>query len=336
MTDRIENPGGALRERIARMMIGFQPSCVLGAAAELDLWSAIGARPVSAADLSTQLLCDERALRVLLDALVALGFLRKNDDLYTADEAILECLGDGEASMLPMVRHWLATLRGWSQLAWTARSGMPAPRVSGILGPLGEREAFIQGMHSLASITAGPLVENLELPPFRHVLDVGGATGSYTIAFLRKYPDVQATLFDLPDAVHAARERLGAAGLADRAHLVSGDFYRDELPSGADLAWVSAIIHQNNRRQNRDLFEKVFRALAPGGLIAIRDVVMRPDRTSPPLGALFAINMLVNTEGGGTFTFEEISEDLESAGFYEAELVVPAEDMNSVVTARKR
>ena len=87
------------------------------------------------------------------------------------------------------------------------------------------------------------------------------------------------------------------------------------LPAGADLAWVSAIVHQNSRAQNRALFAKVFAALAPGGRIAIRDILMEEDRTRPVAGALFAVNMLVATEGGGTFTFAELREDLEAAGF---------------------
>jgi len=302
VNEQNEIPRVRCRELIAAMMTGFQPACVIGAAAELDIWNGIGADCVTAEEFAEQLECDVRALRVLLDALVAIKMLRKENDRYSVDEEIRACLGDDDASMLPMVRHWLSCLRSWSQLAWIVRSGVPAPRISGILGPFGEREAFIQGMHSLASMTAGPLIEELDLPPFTHVLDVGGATGSYTIAFLRKYPDAKATLFDLPDAVGAAKKRIEAAGLSERVTLVAGDFYRDGLPSGADLAWVSAIIHQNNREQNR---------------------------------ALFAVNMLANTESGGTFTLEEITEDLQSAGFTDVDFIHPTQDMNSVVTARK-
>ena len=117
--------------------------------------------------------------------------------------------------------------------------------------------------------------------------------------------------------------------------LVAGDFYLDELPGGADFAWVSAICHQHSRQDNRKLFAKVSRALVPGGQIAIRDLVMEPCRTKPLDGALFAINMLVNTAAGGTFTFEEYAEDLRAAGFAEPRLQVKHEAMNSVVTARK-
>ena len=91
----------------------------------------------------------------------------------------------------------------------------------------------------------------------------------------------------------------------------------------------------HSRRHNRELFAKVFRALAPGGRIAVRDMVMEPDRTSPREGALFAINMLVNTDSGGTFTLAEYAEDLQSAGFENPQLLVKHEAMNSVVAAQR-
>jgi hypothetical protein len=116
---------------------------------------------------------------------------------------------------------------------------------------------------------------------------------------------------------------------------VAGDFGRDELPEGADLAWVSAIIHQNSRPQNRELFRKVNRALNPGGRIAIRDVVMRQSRTAPLSGALFAVNMLVGTRGGGTFTLGEIRSDLLQAGFRRVRLARRGEGNESVVVAER-
>ena len=97
----------------------------------------------------------------------------------------------------------------------------------------------------------------------------------------------------------------------------------------------SAICHQHSRQHNRELFAKVFRALAPGGRIAVRDVVMEPNRIGPREGALFAVNMLVNTDSGDTFTFDEYAEDLRSAGFENPQLQVKHEAMNSVVVAEK-
>ncbi|MBN2269280.1 MAG: hypothetical protein JXN61_01615, partial [Sedimentisphaerales bacterium] len=142
--------------------------------------------------------------------------------------------------------------------------------------------------------------------------------------------------FDLPDVIPMAKERLTRAGLIDRVELVAGDYYEDKLPAGADLAWVSAIAHQNSRRQNRDLFAKVRAALKECGQVVIRDVVMDPSRTAPPTGALFTINMLVATPAGGTYTLEEYTEDLQSAGFTDVALVYRDEFMSSLIRARKQ
>jgi ubiquinone/menaquinone biosynthesis C-methylase UbiE len=190
-------------------------------------------------------------------------------------------------------------------------------------------------MHSISAPGADGLVARLAAIPFRHLLDVGGASGTWTLAFLRAVPSARATIFDLPDAIGQARQRIGATEFAERVSFSAGDFYRDELPAGADFAWVSAIIHQHSREESRQLFAKVFRALEPGGQIGIRDIVMEPCRTRPLLGAMFAVNMLAATERGGTYTFDEITDDLQAAGFVNPELRVKAEDMSSVVVAVK-
>jgi len=117
--------------------------------------------------------------------------------------------------------------------------------------------------------------------------------------------------------------------------LVPGDFYRDELPPGHDLAFLSAIIHQNSPEQNLDLFSKVFRSLDPAGRIVIRDHVMSEDRTYPKDGAIFAVNMLLGTAGGNTYTFEEIKKGLQEAGFSSVRLLQKGEHMDGLVEAFK-
>jgi precorrin-6B methylase 2 len=190
-------------------------------------------------------------------------------------------------------------------------------------------------MHTISGPIADGLVARLGPPRFRHLLDVGGASGTWTLALLRAVPGAQATIFDLPDAIQQAKTRLAGSELADRVRLVPGDFYVDPLPKGADYAWLSAIIHQHSRRHNRELFAKVFAALEPGGRVGVRDIVMDRSRTQPLAGALFAVNMLANTDTGDTYTFDEIAADLQAVGFAEPRLAVPADDMQAVVEARK-
>jgi SAM-dependent methyltransferase len=322
--------------QILDMMRCFQPSCVIGAAAELDLWGTIGGESLSAEEIARKIGGDLRATTILLDAVAALDLLAKEQGRYRVPGELRQVLTHGTPqTILPMVLHSINILRSWSQLAAVAKSGKPAVQVPSIRGTDADRAAFIAAMHSISMLWADDLVAKLVPPAFKHLLDVGGASGTWTMAFLRAVPEAKATIFDLPDAVAQARERMATTEFADRVTLSPGDFYADELPGGADFAWVSAICHQHSRAHNRELFAKVYRALVPGGRIAIRDIVLEPDRTKPRDGALFAVNMLVNTATGDTFTLEEYIADLQSAGFTDAKLIVPHEGMNAVVGAMK-
>jgi precorrin-6B methylase 2 len=176
-------------------------------------------------------------------------------------------------------------------------------------------------MHVRALRDARDLVKAVEPGAARNFLDVGGASGSYTIGFLKAVPMMRATLFDLPEVIPMARERINGEGLTERVALVAGDYNRDALPGGHDLALLSAVIHQNSREQNAALYKNVYNALAPGGRIIVRDYAMSSDRTRPASGALFAVNMLVNTRGGNSYTLEEITAGLGEAGFGKVNLL---------------
>ena len=115
---------------------------------------------------------------------------------------------------------------------------------------------------------------------------------------------------------------------------MAGDFYTDPLPSGADLVWVSAIIHQNSPTQNRQLYARIAQAIQPGGWVYIRDIVLDESRTAPVAGAMFAVNMLTATKSGNSYTLEEMESDLTGAGFTHVELVRRDEGMHSVVRAQ--
>ena len=324
------------RDQVLEMSSCFIPSCVIGAAAELDLFTALAEEPATAEALAEKLRTDRRATAIILDAVSALRLLAKKDDVYSVPAELVPFLTEGDPqTALPMIQHRMNTLRSWSQLAWVAKAGFPSPRQASIRGPMADRASFVAAMHTVGGPVADALVARLGPPKFEHFLDVGGASGTWTQAFLRAVPGSRATLFDLPDAINQARDRFLGTEFSDRIALVIGDFYTDALPGGVDYAWLSAIVHQHSRRHNVELFGKVHAALVPGGRIAIRDVVMEPDRTEPLEGALFAVNMLVHTETGTTFTFDELAEDLRDAGFVEPELAIKADDMSSVVVARR-
>jgi precorrin-6B methylase 2 len=321
---------------LVEQLRGYGPACIITAAADLDLFTALGPVSRTSAELAGKIQADPRATEVLLDALVALELLVKTGNTYEVPTGVAELLTEGSPiNILPAVRHHGNCLRRWARLARVVQTGRPAPREPSIRGQAGDCESFIGAMNNFTQSLAPRIVERLMPLRFQRMLDIGGASGTWTIAFLRAVPDSTGVLFDLPEVVPLARNRLTRAGLADRVTLVAGDYNTDDLPGGADFAWLSAIVHQNSREQNRVLYRKIRSALVPGGALAIRDVVMDASRTQPPAGALFAVNMLVGTEGGGTFTFDEFQEDLAAAGFSEVQLVYQGDAMDSLVRARK-
>lgn len=314
----------------------YQGAAVLSAAADLDLFTALAPAPLPAAALATQLACDLRGLTILLDALVALRLLEKQGDHYALPRGVEDLLTPhGKHSVLAMAQHQGTCLRKWAQLSHVVKTGHSAEARPGVRGEAGDLESFIGAMDNVSAPNAEKVIQAVQPLQFQHLLDIGGASGTWTIAFLRACPSAKATLFDLPQVLPMAQRRLAAADVAQRVRLAGGNFTCDALPRGADLAWVSAIVHQNSRAQNRALFAKVFAALVPDGRIAIRDIVMEESRTQPVAGALFAVNMLAATEGGGTFTLAELREDLEAEGFADVALTRKDEAMNAVVVARR-
>jgi len=314
----------------------FQPVCVLTAAVVLDVFSPLHVKPMTARALADELGTDPRAMTILLDALAALQFLNKMGEEYGVPEDVAGLLAEQSAdNVLPMVRHLANCLRRWAKLPKVTLTGKCAETGPSIRGADADREDFIGAMNIISKSVAAGLIDKIQPFRFRHMLDIGGGPGTWTIAFLRAVPEARATLFDLPAVIPIAKQQFAEAGLTHRVTLVGCDFYTNTLPEGVDLAWLGAICHQNSRQQNRDLFAKVHKALANDGFVVIRDMVMDPSHTSPVGGALFAVNMLVSTEGGGTYTFDEYREDLCAAGFAEVTLVHRDELMSSLIRAKK-
>jgi predicted O-methyltransferase YrrM len=323
-------------EDILRVTQGFMESRILLSAAELDVFTILSRGPLNADEAARKAGADVRALTFLLDALVGMGFLVKEDPTYRCEDRVSGLLSkDAPGSILPMLLHVNSLWERWSRLTDVVRHGAAPELRYEFERNKEELRAFIGAMHVVASRLANSIVTMVQPGPARSLIDIGGGSGSYTIAFLQAVPGMRATLFDLPPVVELARERLDREGLLDRVRLVGGDFHEQELPPGHDLALISAVIHSNSAEQNLDLYSKTFRSLGSGGRILIRDHVMDPDRAHPKDGAIFAINMLVGTEGGGTYTYEEIKADLTRAGFIRVRLLQGGEHMDGVVEAFK-
>ncbi|MFB3924747.1 MAG: methyltransferase [Syntrophales bacterium] len=320
---------------LLRLARDFMESRILLSGAELNLFTILRDTPVSAGDLAAVIDADVRALKILLNALSAMGLLVKQGETYQTEAQAASFLSDDTpGSILPLILHSAHLWKRWSGLTDIVRHSAGAGSAGGSSKAPEELRSFIGAMNVIAQRTAPRIVEAVGPGLSKRLLDVGGASGTYTIAFLRAAPEMKATLFDRPAVVEMARERLAESGLLSRVDLVAGDFYKDEFPPGHDLAFVSAIIHQNSPEQNIDLFKKTFRALVKGGRIVIRDHVMDTDRIHPRDGAIFAVNMLVGTAGGGTYTFDEIAMWLGKAGFTDVRFLRKGEHMDALVEAR--
>lgn len=321
--------------KILETVWGFREARVLLTAVELDIFTLISGKELSLDEICGKLDSDMRATQYLLDALSAMGFLIKENGKYKVPEDISVYLSrESEDCIVPILEHSANLWQRWSQLTDIVKGRKitikPVEEMS-----KDQLRAFIYGMHVLARRVSKQLLNKLGDVPFERMLDVGGATGTYAEAFLSVNPKMRATIFDLPPVIELAKERLQNSPYLSRIDFVSGDYYKDDLPSGYDFIWLSAVIHQNSREQNMLLYRKCYKSLDNGGVVWIRDYVMSPDRTYPKAGALFAINMLVGTQSGGTYTYEEIEEDLKNAGFKRVHYKIKGEQMDTVIEAVK-
>jgi predicted O-methyltransferase YrrM len=314
----------------------FMESRIFLTAAELDLFTFLTPVPYSAEEIARQKGVSLRGATILLDAVAAMGLVTKNGGKYQCPPPVSRLLSrDSPDSILPMILHMAHLWRRWANLTPVVQGTEVPGKTPSPHQDEATLRAFIGAMHVIARSLAPGVVASVAADSSHALLDVGGAMGTYTLAFLKAVPAMKATVFDRPPVVEMARTLIAESGMSDRVMLVAGDFNRDELPGGHDLAFLSAIIHQNSLDQNAALFAKVFRALIPGGRIVIRDHIMTPDRTRPEDGAVFAVNMLLATPGGGTYTYDEIREALIQVGFTAVKLVQSGEHMDGLVEAFK-
>jgi SAM-dependent methyltransferase len=323
-------------EKILHLAQGFMESRILLSAAELNLFTLLAQTPLSAAEIAEKTGCSKHALSMLLDALAAMELLIKRDDTFHCESDVSRFLSEGSAdSILPMILHVSSLWRRWGRLTDIVKGAGTEKDSFDFARNEEELRAFIGAMHVIGAPLAKRIVAAVNPGNAKSLLDIGSGSGTYTIAFLAAVPDMRATLFDLPEVIKMARERISREGLLSRTSFIPGDFHNDELPGRHDLILISAIIHSNSPEENLNLYRKAFRALNHGGRILIRDHVMEPDRTHPFAGAIFAINMLAGTSGGGTYTYEEIEKGLSRTGFDKIKLLRQGEHMDAVVEAYK-
>lgn len=306
---RAKEAAGALPDEWDDRIRAFQESRAILTAIELDVFTAIS-HGATAADVAARRNTDARATEMLLNALVAIGLVTKEDGCYhNGAVAAKHFCGEPRAGFLHTANLWTR----WSTLT---------EKVAGHALEGGDwTEAFIAGMHRNASQRAAAVVRAVDASGVKRMLDIGGGSGAYSIAFAQANPALRADILDLPQVGPIARRYIEAAGAGKQVHWRAGDLRTDSFGEGYDLVFLSAICHMLSPEENRDLFRRAFAALATGGRIVVQEFILDAGKTAPKFAALFSLNMLVGTRGGASYSEPEYAEWLAGAGFVEVRRV---------------
>jgi (2Fe-2S) ferredoxin/SAM-dependent methyltransferase len=322
---------GILPDNISlhEILRGFMSSRALLTALELDVFTAVGGGG-SARDLAGKLGTNERATEMLLNVLVSLGLLVKKDGRFHNTPVTARFLsGDSPDNARPGLMHNVHLWDTWSTLTECVRRGTAVAK-----SPSGERDpestrAFIAAMDRNAKERAAQVVRAVanSIPPdakgagIERMLDVGGGSAAYSIAFAQANPRLSVELLDLPAVLPLTEEYIRRAGLESRIRTRPGDMRSDAFGQGYNLVLLSQIVHMFSPEENRDLLSRIYQALAPGGRLILQDFILEADKTSPGFAVLFSLNMLVNTQGGASYSEPEYNRWLREAGFREAKRV---------------
>ena len=286
---------------------------LLGTALRDGLLDPLKEGPRPATEVAGALGMDERAVRIVLSALVELGVLLQGDEGYGLREEHHGPLLNPEdpGYVGASIAHRLRLFEGWVRLPEVLRTGVPfedrtVPAFEGT-------ETFIRALRRTGGEGAAEITSLVlsRLPEWASLLDVGGGPAANAEVFARD--GARVTVFDRPEVIELMRDHLDAAGI----EAIAGDM-NEWLPEGPyDAIYFGNTSHMYGPEENKRLFARMRRSLAPGGLLVVREFV----RGTSEEAALFAVNMLVLTPRGNTYTASEYEEWLRGVGFAEVEVV---------------
>lgn len=306
-------------QKIVRLSGMYWVGFALHSAVELDLFTTLdtlgGTAEVDA--LAEALGCDRRALGMLATTLSGMGLLSRDGGTLTLSPEAGRFLSRRSDEYVGyLVRHLADAVDNWTGLTEAIRTGrrVNTSYASHTDDPE-EREAFLMGMHNNAAPQARTIADALDLEGRRRLMDLGGGPGTYAITFCQTNPDLDALIFDLPTTEPFAMGLVREAGLSERIGFQGGDFFEDTLPGGCDVIWISQVLHCEPPGRVRYLVRKAAEALEPGGMLCIQEFALDNRHAGRPLHpAVFSLNMLVSTEGGQSYTDEDIRGFLQDAG----------------------
>jgi SAM-dependent methyltransferase len=315
---------------------GFLGAHVLFALNELQVFDRLAHGPRSAHELAAETATKPEPLIRLLNGGVAVGLLIVASGRYSNSDLAATTLVSGGPGHLRDWMRWMSRLaERFPKLAECVRSGEPVEDPSLHLGgdPDFTRD-FIMGMHDYARLRGSEVIRFLDLSDARRLIDVGGGPGTYAILFAKAWPDLEVTVFDLPEVVKIAQENSRAAGVGDQVHIMAGSYLENDLGEGYDVAFLSDVLHQEDPDAAAAVLRGAYRALRPGGRLVVQGMFLNEDRASPRWPVLASLIMLVIYGQGRIYSAGETMRMVEEAGFRGPELVrMSLLNVNSLVLA---
>ncbi len=329
--------------RIMEVGLGFWASKTLLSAVEMEVFTELAKRPGTAEDLQSRLGLHPRSARDFLDALVALGFLRRSDGVYSNTPAAERFLDKRKPSyiggVLEMANRRL--FRFWGDLTEALRTGRPQneaktggePFFVALYAEPARLKEFLRAMTGLSRAANLAIARKFPWSRYRTFVDVGTAQGDLAVQVALAHPHLRGAGFDLGEVGPIFEEHVREQGVADRLAFVAGDFFRDPLPP-ADVLMMGHILHDWDLEQKKHLIAKAFAALPPGGALLVHESIIDPDRSQNAFGLLMSLNMLIETPGGFDYTGPDCIGWMKEAGFGDA-YVEPLAGPDSMVVGIK-
>ena len=307
------------------LVAGFTYSQVLLACVRLGLFDLLLERPRNVAEIAAHADLDETAAGRLLAAAVALRLIeRRRGARYglgalgapLAGDRAIASMVDHHAALYADLADPVALLRrprttGSTRLG--AVWGYAADPDAGGLAD-GAVAAYSTLMSASQPLVADQVLDAYPLARRRRLLDVGGGEGGFAIAAARRHPHLHATVFDLPAVATRARQRIAAAGLVSRVDAHGGDFVRDALPQGCDVATLVRVIHDHDDAKALGILRAVHAALPDGGVLLLAEP-MSGTRGAEPMGDAYFGMYLLAMGSGRPRTPTELAALLRQAGF---------------------
>lgn len=318
-----QKDAGLNPEPLLQLSFSFAPSSILSAALELGVFTHIAAGSRTVAEISQAAKASGRGTRMLLDALVALQLLGKAGERYELTPLAAEFLVRGGQHYVGEMMESKMLSEAWGHLAEVVRTGKPVREVEAKDVAEDFFPMLVRGLHVFNTGPARRAAEVLGAGTTHRglrVVDVACGSGIWGIAIAEADKEARVTAQDFPALFETTRHYLDRHGVADRYDFLPGDLKEVDFGEGRyDLALLGNIVHSEGEESSRDLFRRLHRALRPGGRVVVIDMVPNDERTGPPFPLFFALNMLVNTQVGDTYTLAEYTAWLNDAGFNRVE-----------------